>query len=141
MKKLIIKFRNLPEYVRMVVVALIGTIIGYVTYEIIFYLNPFHPKATISWFLSYIITILRQHSLHRQFTFTTHKTPYWRSLMKAFVMYFSSLCLSSGLNYLMIEVLHINHRITWATCLIVTAFMSLFFLKKYVFKSSKSTTV
>jgi hypothetical protein len=37
-------------------------------------------------------------------------------------------------NFTLTELLHVHHRIAWATCLIVTAIISLCYLKKIVFK-------
>ena len=135
MKWLIEKYRSFPEIVRMTLTAILGAGIGYITYEIIYYLNPFEPRASSSWFIAFIIGIARQHALHRYLTFL-HKTPYWRSLIRAYIMYSSSLLISSALNWYLVESLDIHHRLAWLICLLVTALLSLFFLKKFVFKKN-----
>jgi hypothetical protein len=52
------------------------------TYEIIYWFNPFEPRATTSWAVSFLIGVTRQHGLHRMLTFT-HQSPYWPSLGRA----------------------------------------------------------
>ena len=135
MKKVFIIYRRFPEKIRIVFTALLGLVIGFITYEIVFFLNPITPKASTSWFISFIIGVARQHCLHRNLTFR-HKTPYWKSLFRAYVMYAGSLIIGSGLNWLLTEILLIHHRIAWGCCLIVTALISLAFLKRFVFKAS-----
>ncbi len=126
-------FQKQSETIRMLIIALIGVILGFVTYEIIYYLNPFSPKATVSWIVAFIIGIARQHALHSAFTFS-HKTSYFKSLYRAYVVDIGGLVFSTGLHWLLTEMLHLNHRLVWAICLAATALISLVFLKKYIFK-------
>ena len=133
MNSILVSFRKLPENIRMVLVAIIGVLIGLITYEIVYFFNPFEPKATTSWFIAFIIGIARQHGLHRSLTFS-YKTVYWRSLIRAYIMYSGSLLIGTGLNWLLTEMMFVNHRIAWACCLLTTALISLLFLKRYVFK-------
>ena len=136
MNNILLSFRKLPENTRMVLVAIVGVLIGLITYEIVYFFNPFEPKATSSWFIAFIIGIARQHGLHRSFTFS-HKTVYWRSLFRAYIMYSGSLLIGTGLNWFLTEVMFVNHRIAWACCLLTTALISFFFLKKYVFNLNR----
>jgi putative flippase GtrA len=127
-------FYKQSETIRMLIIAVIGVILGFITYEIVYCLNPFSPKATISWILAFIIGIARQHALHRQFTFS-HKTSYFKSLYRAYIVDVGALVFSTGLNWFLSEMLHMNHRLVWACCLVSTALISLVFLKKYIFKT------
>ena len=133
MNKILFAYKRFPENVRLILTAIVGALIGYITYEIIYYFNPFSPKASSSWFLAFIIGVARQHALHRWLTFS-HKTSYWKSLFRAYIMYSGSLFISSGLNWFLTEIVSLNHRLAWGCCLITTALISLIFLKKYVFK-------
>ena len=133
MRKILAAYRKFPENVRLLLTAIIGGSIGYVTYELIYFLNPISPKASTSWFIAFIIDVLRQHALHRWLTFE-HKTPYWKSLGRAYIMYSSSLLVTSGFNWFLTEVVLVHHRIAWVCCLLLKALISLIFLKKYVFK-------
>jgi putative flippase GtrA len=128
-------YQKMPEKVRMVVTAIIGAIIGLITYEIIYALNPLQPRATTSWALAFAIGIARQHALHRWLTFHHNATPYWPSLGRAYVMYSGSAAAGTLLNWVLTVGLGINHRLAWVICLFTTAAISLIFLKRYVFRS------
>ncbi len=130
------KYHNLPENVRLILTAIIGALVGLITYEIIYFLNPMEPRASSSWFIAFVIGVARQHALHRWLTFL-HKTSYWKSLAKAYVMYSGSLFVTSALNWILTEELLIHHRIAWGLCLIATGLISLIFLKRFVFKPVK----
>lgn len=136
MNSILSAYRKLHENTRMVLTAIIGALLGLITYEIIYLINPFEPKASSSWFIANIINIARQHGLHRWLTFHTYKTRYWESLMRAYIMYSGSLIVGVGVNWLLTEVMGINHRIAWVCCLIITALISFFFLKRFVFKTN-----
>ena len=112
--------------------------IGFLTYEIIYFLNPIQPKASSSWAIAFLVGVARQHALHRWLTFL-HHSPYWKSLGRAYLMYSGSLLVSSALNWALTEQYHMHHRLAWACCLIVTGLISLIFLKKYVFKLPKKS--
>jgi len=127
-------YQGMPEKARMLVTAVIGAIIGLITYEIIYALNPVQPRATTSWALAFGIGIARQHALHRWLTFT-HKSPYWQSLGRAYVMYSGSAIAGTLLNWGLTSGLGVNHRIAWVICLFTTAAISLIFLKRYVFRT------
>lgn len=135
MRKILASYRKLPENVRLVLTALIGASLGFVTYEIIYFLNPIKPKASSSWFISFILDVLRQHALHRWLTFS-HKTPYWKSLGRAYIMYSGALLVTSGFNWFLTEIVLLNHRIAWGCCILLKALISLVFLKNYVFKKT-----
>jgi putative flippase GtrA len=124
----------MPEKARMLVTAVIGAVIGLITYEVIYALNPLQPRATTSWALAFGIGIARQHALHRWLTFT-HASPYWPSLGRAYVMYSGSAAAGTLLNWGLTAGLGVNHHIAWVICLLTTAAISLIFLKRYVFRT------
>ena len=133
MRTVILKYQSLSENVRLVLTASIGAFLGLIIYELIYQINPMTHRATSSWLLAFVLGVARQHGLHRWLTFQS-KSPYWSSLFRAYLMYSGSLVLGLILNIVLIDVFNINHRIAWLSCLILTAFISLFFLKKFVFK-------
>ena len=53
------RFRRLPEKLRLAIVALLGALIGLVTYELIYWINPFQPRASSSWLMSFAIGVPR----------------------------------------------------------------------------------
>jgi len=128
-----INYFKTKEFRRMLFIAVIGLIASLITYEIIYYINPFSPKTTISWSMAFVIGIIRQHALHRYYTFK-YKIPYLKSLYKAFVLDFSVLMFTTVLNWTLSEVFHLHHRLVWLLCLLSSAITSLVFIKKYVFQ-------
>ena len=127
------RFYSIPEVVRMFITAITGAGIGFITYEIIYWLNPLVTyRATTSWTAGFIIGVARQHWLHRLLTFT-HKSPYWKSLRRAYLFYSISALIGTLLNYYLTVYQMIDHRLAWLSCLAVTALMSTLFLKRFVF--------
>lgn len=133
MRRLLELYRSMPEKVRMGVTAVIGALIGLLTYEIIYFLMPLEPRATISWTLSFIVGVARQHALHRWLTFAERASSYWKSLRRAYVMYSGSLVVGAVLDWVLVEQFGVNHRLAWFCCLMTTATISLVFLKHFVF--------
>ena len=130
-------YHRLPEPARLICTAILGAGIGWITYEIIYWLNPLHAsRATTSWVLAFLIGVTRQHGLHRTLTFT-HRSPYWSSLGRAYLFYSVSAFLGAGLNYILTVRVGLHHRIAWGACLLLTAFLSVLFLKRLVFRSLK----
>ena len=113
--------------------AVLGAAIGWLTYEVIYWFNPFDAyRATTSWFVGFVLGVARQHALHRTLTFT-QKSLYWSSLGKAYLFYSISALLGACANYYLTSVLGLHHRLVWLICLGITASISLLFLKRLVF--------
>jgi putative flippase GtrA len=127
--------QRLPETPRLVLVAIVGGLIGLLVYEIIYYLNPIEPRATSSWLLSFAVGVPRQHALHRWLTYVD-QTPYWDSLKRAYALYTSLVVLTTSLNYLLVEELHVHHRIAWLICTTSAGAINLFVLKRFVYYHS-----
>jgi putative flippase GtrA len=134
-QNLLIKFKSLPELLRMAIIAVIGAGISFITYEIIYFFNPFNPKASTSWAMAFMINIARQHALHRWLTFSK-PAKYWSSLLRAYIMYAGSVLLSSLLNWFLTEYWSINHRLAWVICTLLIGAFSFVFLKRFVFRLS-----
>jgi putative flippase GtrA len=122
----------MPERARMVCTALIGAAIGWLSYEIVYFLNPFEPRAPLSWVIAYTIGIARQHGLHRWLTFSS-RASYWPSLGRAYLMYAGTAVAGTLLNGLLTGMFGLHHRLAWLLCLFTTALLSLVFLKRFVF--------
>ena len=131
--KIISAYKKLPENVRLILTAIIGAAIGFVTYQIIYYFNPFIPRASSSWAMAFLVDVLRQHALHRWLTFDI-KTHYWKSLLRAYVMYLSAFVSTTGINWILTNKMLLNHQLVWLICILLKALISLIFLKRYVFK-------
>lgn len=133
-KNLVDKYHRLPEPVRIAGIAAVGLVIALITYEIIFALNPFEPRASISWLVAFMIGVARQHALHRWLSFT-HHVAYWPSLGRAYVMDSGAAIISTGLNWLLTEPWGVNHRLAWLVCMVVIAVFNYVLLKRYVFRA------
>jgi hypothetical protein len=129
-------YRGMPESIRIIMTAFIGAPIGYVTYLILYAINPLEPRATISWFIAFLINIGRQHGLHRWLTFDK-PGPYGPSLRRAYVMYSGSAVATTILNWLLTVRYGINHNLAWLACVGLTGLISLGFLKRFVFRQRR----
>jgi hypothetical protein len=131
------RYRTLPEPIRLVATASIGAAIGFVTYQLIYALNPLQPRTTTSWLLAFLFNIARQHGLHRSLTFT-NSGPYWPSLGRAYLMYSGTAMATTTLNWYLTIVRGLNHNVSWVICMGVTATISLLFLKRFVFRGTQN---
>jgi putative flippase GtrA len=127
-------FRRLPQPARMVAVAILGALIGLLTYEVIYFLNPFEPRAPSSWLLSFAIAVPRQYSLHRWLTFES-SVPYVAHLGRAYLLYSTIAILTTGLDWMLVEHFGMAHRLAWLACVSTTGVINLFALKPLVFGS------
>ena len=135
---MVVAYHQFSEPVRMMLTAMIGAGIGWITYEIIYRLIPtFSYRATTSWALAFTIGVVRQHALHRTLTFAEH-TPYLSSLGRAYLFYALAAFCGVFLNYTLTMRLGKNHHIAWLACLLLTGLLSFFFLKRMVFNGGKS---
>jgi len=137
MLKKLIKNKKPTEFLRMILIALLGVFLGFITYEIIYFINPFAPKETVSWFFAFLVGVARQHTLHRNFTFS-HKTFYWKTLRRAYILNTGTLIFSATLNWFLTVVLNLHYRIAWVCCIVFTGLMGLLFLKRYVFNPKQT---
>jgi hypothetical protein len=126
------RYRAMPEPLRLVATALIGAAIGFVTYSLIYALNPLQSRSASSWFIAFLINIARQHALHRNLTFR-YSGPYWPSLGRAYVMYSGAAAATTAINWYLTTIQGLNHYVTWVICMGLTAAISLLFLKRFVF--------
>ena len=133
LNRFVTSYHRLPEKVRLVLTAILGATIGWITYEVLYWLNPLTTyRATTSWGLSFLVGVAMQHGLHRWLTFT-HQSPYLRSLGRAYLFYSGSALLGALTNYYLTVILGVHHRLAWLVCLGFTALSGVFFLKRFVF--------
>lgn len=125
-------YRAMPGYLRITATACIGAMIGYVTYLIVYALNPIAPRATTSWLLAFLINVSRQHALHRWLTFDDPGS-YWPSLSRAYVMYSGTAVATTSLNWFLAVRHGVDHNLAWLACMGLTAAISLLFLPRFVF--------
>lgn len=137
MKRMVAWIRRQDEVLRVGIVAAIGTIASYVTYEVVFFFNGIEPRATTSWTISFVIGVFRQHHLHRYLSFPNATARYTVTLKRDWFASFIVLIFSVALNYYLTEAQSMHHRIAWATCLITAAGFEYGLLKFFVFRRSK----
>jgi len=134
MQGLVARVHRLPELARMGFTALLGVLLGWLTYELLYCLNPLAGcRATSSWGLGWTISVWRQHALHRWLTFSS-RAPYGKSLRQAYLFYAASGALGGLTNLQLTAGMGVHHRIAWLICLGITGLVSVLFLKRLVFQ-------
>ena len=123
-----------PEMLRVSITAGIGTILAWITYEIVHFLNPFEPKATASWGIAFCIGILRQHHLHRTLSFPKNGVPYGLSLWRDVLASIGILLASVTLNFFLTQTVGVHHRVAWAICLTSVTVFDYLMMKFFVFR-------
>ena len=122
------------EVERVASVALFGTLVSWLTYELIFLINPIEPRATTSWFLTYLTAVVRQHHLHRIISFPGPKANYAATFRRQVVVNGTLLCLGGGLNYVLVEIADMHHRLAWLICMALVATSNYLSMKFFVFR-------
>ena len=132
----IARYHRLPVRARLVLTGILGALLGLITYELLYGLNPFaRYRATSSWSANWFFSVWRQHALHRWLTFAS-SAPYLRSLGRAFAFYAASGVLGAWANFQLVSGLGVNHRAAWFICLCGGGLISLLFLKTFVHRET-----
>jgi putative flippase GtrA len=126
-------FGRLPEKARLVVIAVLGALIGFVTYQLIYWVNPLALRAPTSWFLAFLVGVPRQYSLHRSLTFVS-AARYAPGLVRAYGLYAGIAVATTSLNWLLVERMSVPHHVAWLACISTTGAINLFALKRVVFR-------
>ena len=123
-------------HTRLVLTGLLGALLGWITYELLYGLNPFtRYRATSSWAANWVLSVWRQHGLHRWLTFAS-RAPYARSLGRAFAFYAVSGILGAWANFELVFGLGVHHRTAWLVCLAGGGLISLLFLRTFVHREA-----
>jgi hypothetical protein len=121
----------------------IGTILFFYFDKTLFAsaLNPIsYQRETVTWTVSYIISILWQHSLHRLLVFGT-SAPYVSSLLKVYVAYALSIASSSVINFLLVAYVGASHRQAWVLTLVITGVLNMYTVKTAFEPATAATAV
>lgn len=132
--RLVAWLRGRREVERVAAVALFGTFVSWLTYELIFLVNPIEPRATTSWFLTYLTAIVRQHHLHRVISFPGPKARYAATFGRQVFVNLTLLGLGAGLNYGLVEIAGLHHRLAWLVCMALVATANYLAMKFFVFR-------
>lgn len=134
MQNLSITFNKLNEKTRFILVGSFGTVLVWITYNLLYYL--LHPNDSIAWSISYIFGVTQQHTLHRNFTFSTSLEPFFPELGKSYFAYSFGLLISSCCYFYLNNMLSLDHQISWLISTGVSVFSNYISLKVFVFKTS-----
>lgn len=126
-----------PEILRVSITAAIGTVLAWITYEIVHLLNPIEPQATTSWVIAFSLGIVRQHHLHRTLSFPKNGVPYGLSLWRDLLASLGIVAASAALNFALTEIAGLHHRTAWAICLASVAVFDYLIMKFFVFRRAK----
>lgn len=137
MNRVVAWVRRQDEVWRVGIVAAIGTVASYITYEVVFFVNTLEPRATTSWAMSFVIGVFRQHHLHRHLSFPKTTARYEITLQRDWLASSIVLIFGVGLNYFLVEGLSLHHRIAWGICVVTAAGIEYGLLKFFVFRKSR----
>tara|TARA_R110002050_G_scaffold281201_1_gene428491 strand:+ start:792 stop:1136 length:345 start_codon:yes stop_codon:yes gene_type:complete len=85
-------------------------------------------SVSFAWTVSYLVSILWQHSLHRFLVFGTGGD-YWGSLWVTYVAYTTSLLVSMGMTYALTEYAGLSSQLVWLITLSCTGMFNYFSVK------------
>ena len=86
-------------------------------------------RTTISWTLSYTISIIIRHQSHRLLVFGEYDGTYWTSLIRTYMAYSSSIVVSMITNHQLVNTLGLSYRVAWIITMLWTGIYNYFFLK------------
>jgi len=122
---------DVPRMVRFSISGLIGTILFYLVYQGILRVLWFEQyKPTISWLVSYLLSIAWQMELHARLVYRTKIQNYISTLIQTYLAYGISIAVSTVLNFVLIEYFFVDVSIAWISSLIATGFLNYFMVSK-----------
>ena len=115
----------LPEFVRFTLSGMIGTLLDYIAYKILYDSEIFPVfRATLSWTIAYTLSVIWQHALHSVFVFGGFGgMGYFKSLGTMYVAYGGSIILSPAINWGLVEFAKFPHQHAWVGTLVITGML------------------
>ena len=92
-------------------------------------------RAASSWSISYLLSSVLSHTMHRWFTFKS-LSPYGRSLVLTMVIYSILLVISTASQALLADTMGYNHILVWAMNTLAFGFASFLALRFVAFPAS-----
>jgi putative flippase GtrA len=127
---------SLPEQYRYIIVGSAGLFLGWIIYNVIFWLNPLQEnRATTSWAVGYFLAIIRQHALHFFLTFSESNTSYLSSLIGAFGAYGIGWIITTIVNGIIMLKIQPNHQVAFFATAGIGFVFNYFLLKNLAFRS------
>jgi putative flippase GtrA len=97
-------------------------------------------SCTVSWAVSYLLSVWLQHALHLLLVFGAAKGGYWRSLFVMYATYSVSIALSPLVNAGLINYLHTSHTLAWFGTVASTGILNYFTVSAAMSGSSADQT-
>ena len=107
----------------------------YVAYSIV---GGIEYRAAIAWSVSYLLSSIISHSMHRWFTFRS-TSPYGRSLALTMAVYTILLIISTFSQAILADNMGFNHLAVWALNTAAFGFLSFVVLRFIAFPMSDGT--
>jgi putative flippase GtrA len=98
-------------------------------------LDGVHYRAATSWSVSYLLSSILSHSMHRWFTFKS-LSPYGKSLVTTMAVYSIMLVVSTASQALLADNMGYNHVLVWALNTLAFGLASFIALRFIAFPSS-----
>lgn len=107
------------EVCRFALCGCVGSVVLFALYEVVYRLDLVTRfNAPFSWAVSYFLTSVFTHGIHRRHTFRW-ATSYWRTLARTAVVYGASLTATTLLD-LGLVASGLHHRLAWLLTLLVS---------------------
>lgn len=98
-------------------------------------LDGVHYRAATSWSVSYLLSSILSHSMHRWFTFKS-LSPYGKSLVTTMAVYSIMLVVSTASQALLADSMGYNHVLVWALNTLAFGLASFIALRFIAFPAS-----
>ena len=135
MKELIHKIINkFKRFFKFGIVGLINTGVTLLTYYILIYFGMNHIISNV---IGYFLGSINGYLLSKIWVFRDKKTTISESVWKYYIIYGSSLLISTALMYLWVDVLGISDKIAPILCLVVTVPYNFLLQKIWAFREKK----
>ena len=124
------------EYVLFCAVGTFNLAIFFLTYIATYSMfEGIEYRAASSWSISYLLSSVLSHTMHRWFTFKS-LSPYGRSLVLTMVIYSILLVISTASQALLADTMGYNHILVWAMNTLAFGFASFLALRFVAFPVS-----
>ncbi len=129
-------FRKYSQFIKFGLVGFSNTLISYVTYALLVYLDVYYQIANI---VAFTISSLSGFVLNRSWVFDGKNGHIVKQLLKYYLVYGSSLILSLVLTYIWIELVGVNKYLPPIINLIITVPYNYLLNKVWAFRMHKGT--
>ena len=127
------------EYAYFCAVGTLNVLIFFVMYSVAYSIvGEIEYRAASAWSVSYLLSSLISHSMHRWFTFRS-TSPYGRSLALTMAVYTILLIISTFSQAILADSMGFNHLAVWALNTAAFGFLSFIALRFIAFPMSDGT--